>query len=465
VDFNWKTKTKNKIFQENCMAVSIKWVNKETTMADAAKLRLLPSEINFDAFHLESEVRSYCRTFDTTFISASGSHMTDISGCRFIDFLGGASALNYGHNDPDMAQGLIDYLVAGGVAHGLDLHTGAKARFIDTFNRLVLAPRSLSYRLQFTGPTGTNAVEAALKLARKVTGRTEVVAFTRGFHGMTLGALSATGNRHHRMGQSIQLPGITRAFYDGYFSPEIDTAAMLDEALSDPSSGFDAPAAILLETVQGEGGLNTASLGWMKKIADIAWRHGALLIIDDIQAGCGRTGSFFSFEPFGIEPDIVVLSKSLSGFGLPLSLVLIRPDCDQWLPGEHNGTFRGNNLAFVTAAIALEKFWSDDALMRDVERRSRLVAEAFKTMASYVPGARPKGRGMMQGLDVGDGALASSVSKRCYADGLIIETAGPRGQVLKVLAPLTTPDAVLAEGLSIVDAAMAKEVSKLALKS
>jgi diaminobutyrate-2-oxoglutarate transaminase len=429
---------------------------RDTLIPNLARLRPIEEVIDFNVFQSESEVRSYCRSFDTTFDSASGSYMTDTKGRRFIDFLGGASALNYGHNDPDMASGLIDYIASGGIAHGLDLHTKAKARFIGTFNRLVLAPRSLSYRLQFTGPTGTNAVEAALKLARKVTGRTEIVAFTNGFHGMTLGALAATGNCHHRMGSSIQLPGVTRAFYDGYFGPGIDTAAMLDQALSDPSSGFDAPAAILLEAVQGEGGLNVASPAWMQKIAEIAKRHGALLIIDDIQAGCGRTGSFFSFEPLGIEPDIVVLSKSLSGFGLPMSLVLIRPEYDQWLPGEHNGTFRGNNLAFVTATIALEKFWSDNALMRDVKRRGALIEDAFSAMASHVPGSRLKGRGMMLGLDVCDGALASAISKCCYADGLIIESAGPYDEVIKVLAPLTTPDKVLIEGLAIVNAAIAK---------
>ncbi len=433
----------------------------DTLKADLVAIRPTGEAVDLDVFHIESEVRSYCRNFETTFASASGSYMTDVKGRRFMDFLGGASALNYGHNDPDMVNVLIDYIVSGGIAHSLDLHTKAKAGFIDAFNRLVLTPRSLTYRLQFTGPTGTNAVEAALKLARKVTGRTEIISFTNGFHGMTLGALAATGNSHHRMGPSIQLPGVTRAFYDGYFGLGIDTAAMLDQALSDPSSGFDAPAAILLETVQGEGGLNTASPAWIQKIADIAKRHGALLIIDDIQAGCGRTGSFFSFEPLGIEPDIVVLSKSLSGFGLPMSLVLIRPEYDQWLPGEHNGTFRGNNLAFVTATVALEKFWSDNALMRDVKRRSALIADALTAMASHVPGSRLKGRGMMLGLDVCDGALASAVSKCCYADGLIIETAGPHDEVIKVLAPLTTPDKVLIEGLAIVNAAIAKVSTKL----
>ena len=319
----------------------------------------------------ESEVRSYCRSFDTTFVSATGSTMVDVTGRRYLDFLAGCSALNYGHNDPDMVEALVRYLSGSGIAHGLDMSTGAKADFIDAFADLVLRPRNLDYRLQFTGPTGTNAVEAALKLARKVTGRSEVVAFTNGFHGVTTGALAATGNRHHRMGASVALHGVSRAFYDGYLGPSTDTAALLDQVLCDPSSGYDKPAAILLETLQGEGGLNSASDRWLRQIAEIAARHGALLIVDDIQAGCGRTGPFFSFESAGVQPDIVVLSKSLSGFGLPMSIVLMKPAHDQWSPGEHNGTFRGNNLAFVTATVALRKFWHDDALTHDVARPRR----------------------------------------------------------------------------------------------
>ena len=434
-------------------------------MATVLKLRPSRPMVNLEAFDSESNVRSYCRKFDATFVSASGSFMTDVTGRSYLDFLAGASTLNYGHNDADMVAALVDYLEANGIAHGLDLRTGAKARFIESFNRHILEPRKLSYKLQFTGPTGTNAVEAALKLARKVTGRTNVISFTNGFHGMSLGALAATGNRHHRMSQHLQLPGITRAYYDGYLGPGINTADILEKSLSDPSGGFDPPAAILLETVQGEGGLNAASAKWIQQIADIARRHGALFIVDDIQAGCGRTGTFFSFEPFAIEPDIVVLSKSLSGFGLPMALALIRPEHDKWLPGEHNGTFRGNNLAFLTAAVAIEKFWSDGAFMRDVERRGRLVGTALTRMATRVSGSRVKGRGMMQGIDVVSGDLADAISRRCYAEGLIIETSGPYDEVIKVLAPLTTPDDVLEQGLCILETSMMAETAIAELQS
>ncbi|MGX7672287.1 diaminobutyrate--2-oxoglutarate transaminase [Plantactinospora sp. DSM 117369] len=401
----------------------------------------------------ESAVRSYCRQFDCVFDTAEGSVVRDVTGREYLDFVAGAGSLNYGHNDPDMRDALIAHLEQRGMSHCLDLSSSTKGAFLTAFESLVLLPRGLDYRVQFTGPTGANAVEAALKLARKVTGRTNVVAFTNGFHGVSLGALAATGNRHHRVGPELPLPGVTRMPYDGYQGAGIDTADLLARMLPDPSSGLDAPAAILLETVQGEGGLNVASAGWLRRIAELARSSGALLVVDDVQAGCGRTGTFFSFEPYGIVPDLVVLSKSISGFGLPMALLLIRPEYDLWQPGEHNGTFRGNAHAFVTARVALTKFWSGDDFTADVARRADLLARRLAEVADAVPGAVVKGRGMMRGVDVGSGELASAISQRCFADGLMLETAGSHDQVVKVLAPLTTPDELLDNGLDILLAA------------
>jgi diaminobutyrate-2-oxoglutarate transaminase len=401
----------------------------------------------------ESEVRSYSRRYDAVFERAAGSLVWDTDGREWIDFLAGAGSLNYGHNDPDMADALVAHIRGGGVAHGLDLFTGAKREFLAAFERLVLLPRDLDHKVQFTGPTGTNAVEAALKLARKVTGRRNVVAFTNAFHGVSQGALAATGNGHHRMGGALSLPDVTRLPYDGY-AAGLDTAELLDQLLSDPSSGIDPPAAVLLETVQGEGGLNVASGTWLRRVAEIAARHGALLAVDDVQAGCGRTGTFFSFEGSGIVPDLVALSKSISGFGLPMALLLLRPQWDAWTPGEHNGTFRGNAHAFVTARVALEKFWSDDRLMRDVAHRGALLDERLSRMAALVPGARVKGRGMMLGLDVRDAQVAEAICGRAAEAGLIIESCGPRDEIVKVLASLTTPETLLERGLDIVEEAV-----------
>lgn len=401
----------------------------------------------------ESQVRTYCRSFTRVLATARGSFVYDTEGNGYIDFLAGAGTLNYGHNDPDMKDALVGYIAGDGIAHGLDLHTVAKRDFLVAFHEVILAPRQLDYRVQFTGPTGTNAVEAALKLARKVTGRTNVIAFTNAFHGVSVGALATTGSRHHRMtNQGLQ--NVTRMPYDGYLGPGVDTSEVLAHMLADPSSGVDAPAAIILECVQGEGGLNALGMSWLRRIAALAREHEALLIIDDCQAGCGRTGSFFSFEAANIRPDLVVMAKSLSGFGLPMSVVLIRPEIDEWKPGEHNGTFRGNAHAFVTAEVALRKFWADDNLLRNVHRRSDLLSTRLTALAEMVPGSRVKGRGMMQGLDVGTEEASAAVRKACVNNGLLIEAAGPRDEVIKVMAPLTTDDATLERGLDIVQEAV-----------
>lgn len=396
----------------------------------------------------ESGARSYCRSMPATFARASGSEISDADGKTWIDFLAGCSSLNYGHNDPDMKAALIDHIASDGIAHALDLHTDAKAAFLTAFEDHILAPRDMDHRVMFTGPTGANAVEAAMKIARKATGRTNIVTFTNGFHGVTMGALAATGNGYHRGGAGMDTSGVTRMPYENY-AEGVDSAALLDQMLSDPSGGIDAPAAILFETVQGEGGLNTASADWVRKVAHIARKHGALVIVDDIQAGCGRTGTFFSFDDMNVTPDIVTMAKSLSGFGLPMAMVLVRPDHDVFGPAEHNGTFRGNTHAFITARVAIEKFWSNDAFAREIAAKQTLVHDALADIAAMVPGATLKGRGLMQGVDVGTGALAGAICAEAYENGLIIETSGNEDQVVKVLAPLTTPTETLTRGFAI----------------
>lgn len=402
----------------------------------------------------ESQVRSYCNSLPRQFTHAHGVWMYDDRGGRYLDFLAGCSSLNYGHNHSVLKQALVDYIARDGITLGLDLFTEAKAEFLQAFEDIILKPRQLDYRVMFTGPTGTNAVEAALKLARKVTGRRQVIAFTNGFHGMTLGALACTGNEGKRMGTGVPLADVSHEAFDRYFGPDVDTAAQLERRLADSASGLDAPAAILVETVQGEGGLNAASFGWLRQIAEIAKRHNALLIVDDIQAGCGRTGYFFSFEPAGIKPDIVTLAKSLSGLGLPMALTLFRPELDQWKSGEHNGTFRGNNHAFVTAAAALRHFWQDDRFAAAVSRCGELLAARLEQMAKR-HGFTTCGRGMMRGINVGFGARAEMVVRACFDDGLIVETSGADGEVVKILAPLIITEGELMQGLDILEKALA----------
>lgn len=402
----------------------------------------------------ESAARSYCRSFPTVFTRASGAVLTDAEGRDYIDFLAGCSSLNYGHNDPDMKAALIDHISRDGIAHGLDMFTDAKAAFLETFERLILRPRGMDYRVMMTGPTGTNAVEAAIKLARKVTGRRNIVAFTNAFHGMTMGSLALTGNTAKREGAGGgSLADVTHMPFENAMGDN-DTLEYIEWVLDNPSSGMDDPAAFIVEPVQGEGGLNAASADWLRGVQRLARKHGALFIIDDIQSGIGRTGPYFSVEGMGLEPDMITQAKSFSGMGLPFAALLIKPEHDIWKPAEHNGTFRGNNHAFVTARVALEKFWSDDAFQRDTLRKAQMLSARLRAIAALVPGAVLKGRGMMQGVDLGCGDLAATICARCFEDGLIIETSGAHDEVVKVLAPLTIPDALFARGLDILENAV-----------
>lgn len=403
----------------------------------------------------ESEVRGYCRNFPEIFDTAKDSWLIGREGNRYLDFFAGAGVLNYGHNNEKLKRKLIEYIERDGITHSLDMYSYAKEKFIDAFHRIILKPRAMDYKLQFPGPTGTNAVEAALKLARKVTGREGVISFTNSFHGMTIGSLSVTGNGFKRKGAGVALSDSSSMPFDGYMGDDVDTLEYLNAMLEDDGSGMDKPAAVILETVQAEGGVNVASKEWLQRLRKITHEHDILMIVDDIQVGCGRAGNFFSFEEAGIKPDFITLSKSLSGYGLPFALVLIKPQYDQWEPGEHNGTFRGHNPAFITGAAALHHYWKDDALMRDVKRKSKFVREELeKIIERQKVAASVRGRGLILGVEFEDIELADNVSKACFDRGLVIETAGIDGQVLKLLPTLTVTNEELKQGLAIIEEAL-----------
>lgn len=400
----------------------------------------------------ESSVRIYCRGAPVVFAHARGSLMFDQAGRSYIDFLSAAGSLNYGHNDPTIKHALLRYLAEDGILQTLDFVTAAKADFLRTLREVILEPRGLEYRTQFTGPTGANAVEAAIKLARKVTGRRPVAAFTNGYHGLSLGALALTGNGSKRRAGGVSLCDVLRLPFDGY-AGLADTAGFARTLFDDPSSGYDAPAAFIVETVQGEGGLHAASPSWIRAIAQLARDLDALLIIDDIQAGCGRTGAFFSFDDMGVVPDIVCLSKSISGAGLPMAINLIRPHLDAWEPGEHTGTFRGNNLAFVGATAALQ-YWARGSFEAEIARRAAKMREALERVAGQTlsGAAEVVGRGMLLGLRFEESAAAEAMRAGLLAAGVVAETCGPRDEVLKLLPALNIPEPVLAEGLEKVQA-------------
>lgn len=405
---------------------------------------------------LESEVRGYVRSFPTVFTHSKANWMTNEDGVKYLDFFGGAGAMNYGHNDEVMKKALLEYIERDGVTHGMDMATDAKIEFLKTFEDVIMKPRNMDYKIQFAGPTGTNAVEAALKIARKVKGRDRVLFFTNAYHGMTLGALAVTGNASKRAGAGVCLCHSTPMPYSNYFGEGRDTADDLDKMLSNSSSGLEKPAAIILETVQGEGGINVAEFEWLKKIEKLCRKHDMLLIVDDIQAGVGRTGPFFSFEPAGISPDIITLSKSLSGYGTPLAITMIKPEYDIWEPGEHNGTFRGFNHAFVTAIAALNHYWKDDKLEKSVLRMSDRIKERVNGILAAHPAfkAEIRGRGFFLGIDCEQAELADEIAGECFANQLICETAGPNDNVVKMMPPLISPDADIEHGLDILEKAI-----------
>ena len=397
----------------------------------------------------ESEVRSYCRSWPAVFERAQGSTVYTEDGAEYLDFFSGAGALNYGHNNPALLEPLLEYLRSGAIVHSLDMKTPAKRKFLQTFEDVILKPRNLDYKVMFPGPTGTNTVEAALKLARKITGRQHILSFTNAFHGMTLGSLSVTGNSMKRKGAGIPLTNSSKIPYDDYFDGETSDFLWLERVLEDSGSGVDKPAGIIVETVQGEGGLNAARAAWLRGLSELCKKHDILLIVDDVQAGCGRTGTFFSFEGAGITPDIVCLSKSISGFGLPMALTLFRPELDAWTPGEHNGTFRGHNPAFVTAAAALETYWADGKFQQQVGARIVQLHEGLERIASSVEGAAVRGRGLLAGVVFPDPDTAGKIAAAAFDRGLLVETSGPESEVVKVMPALTISADELDRGLDI----------------
>lgn len=404
---------------------------------------------------LESTVRSYSRGWPTVFTKAKGYKLWDIDDKEYIDFFAGAGALNYGHNNDAMQEKLINYIRKDGIIHSLDMGTTPRQEFLERFNDIILQPRELDYKVMFPGPTGTNTVESALKIARKVTGRDTVISFTNAFHGMTIGSLSVTGNSFKRHGAGIPLHHSVSMPFDEYVEDQ-DSIAYLERFLEDSGSGVALPAAIILETVQGEGGMNAARMEWLKKVENICRRWDILLIVDDVQAGCGRTGTFFSFEPAGINPDIVCLSKSIGGIGLPMAITLIKPEYDQWGPGEHNGTFRGNNLAFLAATEALT-YWETAEFSDAIMKKADFLHDRINRIIPKYPelNGEARGRGLMQGIAIDNtDDLTAKICSEAFERGLIIETSGPNDEVIKFLPPLIIDEAGLEKGMNILDASI-----------
>lgn len=405
---------------------------------------------NEDFFErIESKVRSYCRKYPVIFKEAFNAEIFSETNERYIDFLDVAGSLNYGHNNPYIKQAILNYLAQNNIINALDMYTVAKKDFLETLQSKILSPRGLDYKVMCCGPTGTNAIEAALKLARKNKQRTNVFAFSGAFHGMSLGSLSMTTDMVSRKGANVPLNNVT---FIPYENAPINSIDYLEWILSDDHSGIDKPAAIFLETTQAEGGVNVSSVEWLKNIERICHENDILLVCDDIQVGNGRTGYFFSFERAGIVPDMVVLSKSISGFGLPMSLLLMKSELDIFSPAEHNGTFRGTQLSFVGGRAAIEYF-CNNKLDVEVQRKQEIIRKYIKNEILPIDDKLCyRGVGMIWGVDFNniDSKLALKCVKKCFERHLIIEVAGRNDGVLKIMPALTISDDVLIEGLNII---------------
>ncbi|MDW3191884.1 MAG: diaminobutyrate--2-oxoglutarate transaminase [Cytophagales bacterium] len=390
----------------------------------------------------ESNVRFYSRLFPTVFSTGKGCFLVDTDGEQYFDFFSGSGSLNYGHNEPEMKGAMIDYLMKDGIINSLDQATEAKQAFMRAFQDNVLEPRGMMYKMQFCGPTGTNSIEAAIKLARKYTKREKIVYFQNSFHGMTYGSMSVSGMRSRAthpdyFKQTVEIP----------FAQDDPNLVALDNLISN-SDPNEMPAAILLEIVQAEGGMNVAPTLWLQQLQEIAKQHGILIIVDDIQAGCGRTGTFFSFEPSGLSPDIICLSKSLSGLGLPFAMNLLKDHLDCWNAGEHNGTFRGNNLAFITGAKASE-YWKTDEFQNSVQEKARLI-DGFFDYLNHQSSYQLKGRGLMRGLFVGNAERAEDLQVKLFENNVLVDICGKNSDILKLMPPINISKKELLNGLEVI---------------
>lgn len=411
----------------------------------------------------ESQVRSYCRNFPTVFTTAKGSFLYDEDGKEYIDFFCGAGGLNYGHNNEYIKEKVLEYLQSDGVMHALDMYTAPKREFLEFYEEKILKPRGLHYKIQFPGPTGTNAVEAALKLARKVMGRNNVFAMMGGFHGMTLGSLALTTDASSRAGAGVPLYNVTH-IPAPYMFPELDTIHYMETLLTDDHSGVEKPAAIVLETVQADGGINPFPVEWLQRVRALCDKYDILMIVDDIQVGCARTGWFFSFERAGIVPDIVTQSKSIGGYGMPFALVLIKPELDIWSPGEHNGTFRGYQLSMVAAKAGLEVMLNEHVEDK-VRGQEKIIAQYMDEITALDPArVRTRGIGFIWGVDLyhcdPEGKASKQVLDLCFQNGLIVERVGRGNAVVKVMPDLLIDEATLRRGLDILKNAVAQVLGK-----
>ncbi|AWK43828.1 diaminobutyrate--2-oxoglutarate transaminase family protein [Photorhabdus laumondii subsp. laumondii] len=411
----------------------------------------------------ESSAVSYPKRIQISLEKGNGCYVQDIDGNVFIDFLSGAGSLPLGHSHPELIAEVNAQVSK--LCLGLDFPTPAKELFTEA--HLSMLPESLrnKYKIHFCGPTGADAIEAAIKLAKIATGADEIISFRGGYHGCTHAAIAVTGNRSMKKNILGKMPGVHFFPYGSESqsseswvlnSDHLDAGLYLESALNDANSGLGNIAAIILELIQGEGGVYSAQKSFVDSIIRVSKTYSIPVIIDEIQTGCGRTGTWYAFEQYGIEPDIFVTSKGTSGIGLPSSLMFYKKDFNNWTSGIHIGTFRGNQLAFASGTKAIEIIKRDN-LLENVKQRSIQIKKhlaALKNNFNIIGEIR--GKGLMLGVEILNASTgkaceitAKHIQKIALNKGLITELGGRNDTVLRILPPLNVSSDTIEEAIEI----------------
>ena len=404
----------------------------------------------------ESNARVYPRHIPIAIADAAGSFVRDVDGNVFIDFLNGAGVLPLGHNHPELVRAATEQL--GVLTHGLDFPTPAKDAFTEA--QLSMLPPGMRNRMKvhFCGPTGANAVDAALKLCKTATGRGDVISFQGGFHGTTHAAMALTGLVVNKASVPNGVPGVHFFPYSSCnrcpvaLTPQtcmINCVHYLEHALQDPNGGIPLPAAVVMEMVQGEGGVVPAHPHFVRRVRVLTHSLDIPLVVDEVQTGCGRTGTWFAFEQYGIEPDVIIASKALSGIGAPVAIIMYHERLDTWAPGAHTGTFRGNQLAFAAGVETIRIFRRDEVL-GNVRRRGEQIARVLAGLRTSPWVREVRGRGLMWGIELADprhgqpcGELAGQIQAAALRRGLIVELGGRNDCVVRMLPPLNVTAEVI----------------------
>ncbi len=426
----------------------------------------------------ESNARSYPRKFPIAIKKAKGSWVEDVEGNSYLDFLCGAGTLALGHNDDEVNQAMVDLITSGAPLHTLDLTTPIKDRFVDTLFSLLPHELQENGKIQFCSPSGTDAVDAAIKLCKTATGRSSVIAFGGGYHGMGHGALALTGNLNAKnrvnglMGDVhfMPYPYSYRCPFGLGGDAGIDAAcAYFEKTLKDPESGITRPAAVILEPIQGEGGVIPAPVKFLQTVRRVTQELGIPMIVDEIQCGIGRSGKFFAFEYASITPDVILVSKAIGG-SQPMSVVIYHKDLDLWETGAHAGTFRGNQLAMAAGTVVMERVSKPDFL-EEVQAKGAFIMERLlklKGELSIIGDIRS--RGLMIGIEFVDpngkmdslrslppsGTIAAKIQKECFEHRLIMEKGGRYGSVMRCLCALNVSYVDIELMLTILEQAMRK---------